>query len=374
MKIITVAGTRPELIRLSEIICKLDEACEHTFVYTNQNSDPDLSDIFFKELNIRKPDYCFPDNGNKSFGVQISDMFKQFTEFLQDKKFDRALILGDTNSSLLAIILARIGVPVYHLEGGNRCYDLRSPEEVNRKIIDHSSSYHLVYTNYSKQNLLAEGIHHSKIFIVGNPISEIISKFEAMKEITKVLDLAQEEKDVLNELCYLSNKKPSKENGIALCTIHRHETVTDEKQLLPIVEALSIIGLDFPVIFPTHPKTIDYLKKFGNLSDMSANIYFCKPVSFYQMMSLYEQANIVITDSGTVQEEAAILKIPCIVARNYTERRECVDSGCSILSGTTKEGILRAYDIFSNYGGGTTPEEYGILNTSNRVIKILLGE
>jgi UDP-N-acetylglucosamine 2-epimerase (non-hydrolysing) len=355
MKILTLAGTRPELIRLSILIEKLDKLVDHKFVYTNQNYHSNLSTIFFDELNIRKPDYRF-ENESHSFVNFFSKAIDEFEDVLILEKPDKVLILGDTNTGLLSLLANKMNIPIYHMEAGNRCYDSKVPEETNRKVIDSLSTYNLPYTENSKQNLLNEGYDKNHVFKIGNPIYEVLNKFEDDIDFNKVLGR-------LN-----INAKE-----FVLVTAHRAENVDNIESLTNIVTAINDISNRFKVVFSIHPRTKDKLLKF-NLK-LSDNVIFSRPLGFFEFVKLERTAKVVISDSGTVQEECCIYKVPSITIRNTTERQETIECGSNILSGTNKDAILTAFDAtLSRKNTWTPPADYLIDNVSDIVINILLGK
>lgn len=354
MKIITVAGTRPELIRLSIIIKKLDKLVDHVFVYTNQNYDYNLSGKFFEDLNIRKPDYYFGSKGH-SIGKFLSEAMSEFENVLINEKPDKMLVLGDTNSGLVSIIAEKYKVPIYHMEAGNRCYDDRLPEETNRKIIDHVSEVNLPYTENSKQNLLSEGFHKNFVFKTGNPIYEVLKFYNSDIENSKIL-----------------SKLGIKVQDFVLVTAHRTENVDNFDSLSGIMAAINEISKQFKVIFSLHPRTKNKMEKFGMV--VLSNVVFSEPFGFFDFVKLEQSAKLVISDSGTVQEECCIFGMPSITIRNTTERQETIECGSNILSGTNTEQILDIFDMLidRNYTW-IPPEDYVASNVSDIVINILLG-
>jgi len=353
----TILGTRPEVIRLSRIIPKLDKLCEHVVVHTGQNYDTRLNDIFFSELGIRKPNY-FLDVKTGDFGVQIGAMFQKLEVKLTTEKPNKVLILGDTNSGLCAIVCERLGIPVYHMEAGNRCFDKRVPEEINRKIIDSISSFNLPYTQLSKENLLKDGVHKSKIFVTGNPIYEVLEHYYEGIEKSKVL-----------KTLGLKSKQ------YFLSTFHRAENVDDHLTLKQIVGGLSLVANQYklPVICSVHPRTMDKIQKWTVHAD-DPNVRFCEPFGLFDFVKLEKNAKCIISDSGTVAEEACILGVPNIIIRNSTERPEVIECGSNILAGTSACNIFRCAKIMADMEPEwETPEGYGIRDVSDRVIKILLG-
>jgi UDP-N-acetylglucosamine 2-epimerase (non-hydrolysing) len=356
MKIMTFLGTRPEIIRLSVSIGKLDGLCNHVLVHTGQNYDPNLSEVFFQQLGIRKPDYYLGAQG--SFGEQMGTILAQGERVMLDERPDRFFVLGDTNSSLAAITAKRLGIPVYHMEAGNRCYDDRVPEEVNRRIIDHSSDVLLPYTERSRQNLLREGISGERIYVTGNPIYEVIQHQE--QQIMQ--------SDILNKLTLSKNE-------YFLATIHREENVDIEARLRGITDALDRLQREYkiPVIVSTHPRTRGRMKSFGiNLENPL--VHFFEPFSFFEFIKLEQNALCVLSDSGTVQEECCIFKVPNITIRDVTERPETIECGSNILSGADPEMIISCVQVvLEQKTQWLVPPEYLVDHVSNIVVKIMLG-
>lgn len=354
MKVLTITGTRPELIRLAVILHKLDDVCDHIHVYTSQNYDPNLSDIFLRDLRIRKPDYIFPKTD--SAGEFIGQGFIQFEKILIKEKPDKVLVLGDTNSSLLTILAAKRGIPIYHMEAGNRCYDPLVPEETNRKVIDAISLYNLPYTENSKENLLAEG--HSKNFVykTGNPICEVLKYYK--KEI--------DASDILNTLGLRCS-------GYALLTFHRTENVDNPARAKSVVEAINGIAEDMPVVYSFHPRTKDQFAKHG--IKFSDKVMLIDPVGFFDFVKLEKNASLVLSDSGTVPEETSLFGVPVIILRNTTERQELLENGSCILSNTNTGDILTAYKGIRYMKQSWRPlEDYTKENVSDTVIRLLLGK
>jgi len=347
MKILTILGTRPEIIRLSVIIDKLDHVCDQYIVHTGQNYDHELDKIFFDELDVRKPDTHLGARG--TFAEQAATIFVGLEKVIEEQRPDKLLVLGDTNSSLGAIVAKRMGIPVYHMEAGNRCHDDRVPEEVNRKLIDHCSDVLLPYTQNSKQYLLAEGIHPSKIFVTGNPIWEVMQR-RGTSDIAVPTDYA-------------------------LVTMHRAETVDNKEHLQSVISALQWLAEESnaPVIYPMHPRTRKRIEEFGICVD---GIDVRKPMGFGEFMSYQRNASLVITDSGTVQEEATILGRRTIIVRDTTERPETQESGSVIVAGRDTEDIKNAIRTVTTLSGGAAkaPLGYTDRGVSDRVVKILLSK
>ncbi len=357
MKVMTILGTRPEIIRLSLVIPALDKHCDHVLVHTGQNYDERLNDIFFKELKVRPPDYYLGVKAG-SFGEQIGKIFTEIEKVFLKEKPDRVLILGDTNTDLSAIVAKRLGIPVFHMEAGNRCYDDRVPEEVNRRIIDHSSTILMPYTHNSQQNLLAEGIKGEYIYVTGNPIYEVIRhyarKIEGSQALTRL------------------NLKPQQ---YFLVTAHRAENVDIKDRLNNLLTALNNINKKYnqPIICSLHPRTKNKIAQFG-LKVNNKNIRLLEPFGFFDFISLEKQARCVITDSGTVQEECCILKVPNITIRDTTERPETLECGSNILTGMDPDMIMNAVAIvLAKKPDWEPPAEYLAKNVADKVVKIVLG-
>ncbi|HDK81211.1 MAG TPA: UDP-N-acetylglucosamine 2-epimerase (non-hydrolyzing), partial [Nitrospirae bacterium] len=316
MKIMTVLGTRPEMIRLSIIIKKLDGCSEHILVHTGQNYDDSLNRTFLDDLNIRQPDFSLGVQSD-TFGEQIGKILTGSEKVINKVRPDRVLILGDTNSGLVSIVARRMGIRVYHMEAGNRCFDDRVPEEVNRRIIDHSSSVLMPYTRNSKDNLIKEGIGTNRIYVTGNPIYEVINTYK--DEVDR--------SDIHRRL----NVEPKK---YFLVTMHREENVDIQDRLSGILTGLDKVQkkYEMPVICSLHPRTRVRINRFGLKMD-NRNVYFLPPFGFFDFIALEQRAFCVITDSGTVQEECCIFRVPNVTIRDVTERPETVETGSNIIAG-----------------------------------------
>ncbi|MBU1046017.1 UDP-N-acetylglucosamine 2-epimerase (non-hydrolyzing) [Patescibacteria group bacterium] len=355
MKITTIFGTRPELIRLSEIIKKLDKHMDHILVHTGQNFDYELDGIFFKEFSIRKPDYNLKSKSDSVF-KQIAIVLEKTEEVLLKEKPDAVLLLGDTNSGLSAIVAKRLGIPVFHMEAGNRCYSDKTPEEINRRIIDSCSDILLPYTQRSREQLLLEGYRPNKIFVIGNPIVEIIRKNRERAENSKIL----------TELGIKDGEK------YILATMHRAENVDNREVLSSLCDALLNISKEYKVIVSTHPRTKKQLEE--NIIGANNNLKFMKPFGFVDFLKLEMNAHCIITDSGTVPEEAVILSRPCVLIRTSTERPELLECGGIFMAGVDKEQILDAFNVainFSNSDNIGLPEDYKD-DVSDKILKILM--
>ena len=328
MKIMSIFGTRPEIIRLSRIFPALDSHFDHIMVNTSQNYTSELNSIFFTELEIRKPDYDLKIKTGQ-FGIEVADIISKTEKILIKEKPDVLLILGDTNSGLSAIPAAHLGIKIIHLEAGMRAYDFRMPEDKNRTLIDHLSSILLPYTDYSRENLIRENIHPSKIYVVGNPIVEVIEHYLPKIEKSKILQ-----------------KMKLKTKDYFLVTAHRSENVDQIENLKKILISLEKIHKKFRkrVIYPMHPRTLSKIKKLK----IPNGIEIIKPTGFLDFTKLEKNAFCLITDSGTVPEESLYFKIPSVTIRETTERPEYIEAGSNILSGLEPNDVIRAVDLITS--------------------------
>lgn len=357
MKIVTLFGTRPEIIRLSQVIKHLDRFCDQVLVHTGQNYDPNLSDIFWRELEIRPPDHHLNIRAD-NFSKQVGQIIEKSGEVLSRAKPDRLLILGDTNSGLAAIVAARMGIPVYHMEAGNRCYDDRVPEETNRRIIDHCSAVLMPYTQRSKENLLREGIERQRIFVIGNPIFEVLNSYSDHIEASDVL----ERLDVTP-------------GGYFLVTLHRAENVDEHARLEQLLRGLALVADTYneTMVVSLHPRTASKLETFG-LSPHSTRVKLLEPLGFFDFVKLERCAHCVLSDSGTVQEECCIFGVPNVTLRDVTERAETVEVGSNILSGAEPDMILRSVQVaLESSHSWRPPAEYMEPNVAAAVSKVVLG-
>ena len=357
MKILTVLGTRPEIIRLCKIIPKLDASAEHVLVDTGQNFDDRLNALFFRQLGLRQPDYSLGVRGD-GIADQIGQILVRSEEVLRTERPDRLLILGDTNSSLCAIIAKRLGIPVLHMEAGNRCYDDRVPEEVNRRLIDHSSDVLMPYTERSRMNLLREGIPGERIFVTGNPIKEVIDAHtDRIAASTALADLGVEP------------------GGYFLVTLHRAENVDVESRLRSLTAALFRLAQqqEIPVLVSTHPRTRLRINQF-QIKAGDADVRFLEPFGFFDFIALEKQAACVLSDSGTVQEECALFGVPNVTLRDVTERPETVECGSNMLSGADTESIVACVQAVRTLKPRWMPPvEYMASAVSDTVVRIALG-
>jgi len=358
LKVITVVGTRPEIIRLSCVIPLLDKYTNHILVHTGQNYDYELNQIFFEDLELRQPDYYLNVN-TSSLGYVLGETLIKIEEILDKEKPDAMLILGDTNASISAIMAKRKHIPIYHMEAGNRSFDNNVPEEINRKMIDHIADFNLVYTEHSRRHLLSEGLPHRRIYVTGSPMFEVLQHY-----LPKI-----KQSNILETL----NLKPQK---YFLISVHREENVDYPENLHKISIVLNTLAeqYHYPVIVSTHPRT---RKRLENLDGFKFNslIQFLKPFSFTDYNFLQMNSACVISDSGTISEESAILKFPAITIRNSMERPEAIDAGTIILSGFDPDIVLDSIKVAIEEGAKYTKicPEYEIDNCSMRVLKLILG-
>lgn len=356
MKILTILGTRPEIIRLSRIVARLDQLCDHVVVHTGQNYDVNLNDIFFQQLGVRAPDHYLGAKG--SFGEQLGAIVAGMERVFDREKPNRFLVLGDTNSSLGAIVAKRMGIPVYHMEAGNRCYDDRVPEEVNRRIIDHSSDVLLPYTERSRQNLLREGIPGQRIYVTGNPINEVINHYQPKIAKSRILE----------DLGVEAGK-------YFLVTMHRAENVDIRERIESLTTAFDRLQKEYglPFIISTHPRTRARMEQFG-MDTSNPMLRFMLPFGFFEFITLEKNAFCVLSDSGTVQEECAIFGVPNVTIRDVTERPETLECGSNMLSGAGVDSVMTCVrTVLAGAYDWEAPKEYINGQVSEVVTKIVLG-
>ncbi len=361
LKVVTVVGTRPEIIRLSRVMSLLDSHLNHIIVHTGQNYDYELNQVFFDELELRKPDH-FLNVDTSSLGASVGDIMKKTEQILKLEKPDAFLVLGDTNSCLAAYIAKRLHIPIFHMEAGNRCFDFNVPEETNRRIVDHISDFNLVYTEHARRHLLSEGVPHRRIYLTGSPMKEVLD-FYAPK-INK--------SDALQKL-----NLRTKEYFIV--SVHREENVDNKDNLIKILNVLNSLAGEYqiPVIVSTHPRTRKRLEEIQDVK-IDEKIVFMKPFGFIDYVYLQKSALCCISDSGTISEESSILNFPAISLRQSMERPEAQDAGTIILTGFDSNIVLESIriaisDFKINKGYKKIAEEYEINNTSWRVLKLITG-
>ena len=360
LKLVTVVGTRPELIRLSLIIKKFDNHFDHYFIHTGQNYDYELNEIFFNDLEIRKPNH-FLDVAKENLGETIGNIISKSYKLFEEIKPDALFVLGDTNSSLCEISAKRLKIPIFHYEAGNRCFDLNVPEEINRKIADHLADINLTYSQNSKKYLLDEGFRKDFVIAIGTPMKEILDHFNS--KIDK--------SNILNQL------KLSKSQYI-LASIHREENLDLEENFQSIISAIDSIGKkkSLPIIFSTHPRTRKKIEKEKSFLK-NTNINFIKPLGFFDYVTLQKNSLITLSDSGTISEESAILDFPAVIIRTSTERPEAIEFGNVMLGNIDSNNICNSVNItidsFYKKKKHIIPDDYNIDNVSDKIIKIIQG-
>lgn len=351
LKVVTIVGTRPEIIRLSRLIPKLDEYTDHILVHTGQNYDRQLNDVFFEDLELRKPDY-YLNVDTSSFGTVMGDTLKKCEEVFLKEKPDAVMILGDTNSAIAAVVAERMHIPVYHMEAGNRSFDNNVPEELNRKMVDHVATFNLPYNDYSMRNLLSEGIHPRFIHKTGSPMREI---YEFYKEKIAASDVV--ERLELNEGEYF------------LVSLHRQENVDAPEKLKMALDSLLALRerWKLPIIVSTHPRTRKRLEAISSRPISGFN--FHEPFGYLDYNNLQLGAKCVISDSGTIAEESAIMGFPAVTLRDSMERPEALEVGSLAISATSGESLNRAVKIALEFSElASIPEGYEVSDFSHRVI------
>jgi UDP-N-acetylglucosamine 2-epimerase (non-hydrolysing) len=360
MKVMTILGTRPEIIRLSRVIARLDEACDHVLVHTGQNHDRTLSDVFFEDLGLRKPDH-YLDVKADTLGAQLGNILSGAERVLKAEKPDALVVLGDTNSALSAIMAKRLHVPVYHMEAGNRCFDWNVPEETNRRMIDHIADFNLVYTEHARRNLLAEGLPARRVALTGSPMREVLEHYVDGIEASDVLSRLE-----LEPRSYI------------VASVHREETVDNPAHLAIVAETLKGLSERFerPVLVSTHPRLRKRLEE-GGASKAGEGVRFHEPFGLLDYVKLQKNAFCTVSDSGTLSEEAAILEFPAVSLRNATERPEGLEAGAMVLTGIDPETVAEAVAWqtarFANGDRPVCPPDYMIADTSARVVSLVLG-
>ena len=357
LKLVTIIGTRPEIIRLSLIIKKCDKFFDHTLIHTGQNYDYELNEIFFKELEIRKPDYFF-EVASQNLGDTLGNIISKSYEILSKIKPDALLVLGDTNSSLSVLPAKRLKIPIFHMEAGNRCFDQNVPEEINRKVADHLADINLTYTENSRRYLLSEGFRKDHVFCTGSPLNEVLSHFSAFIGKSKIL----------NQL----NLTPQ---GYIVASIHREENLDIEDNFKQIISALNLISEHYnkPILFSTHPRTRNKLNSATLNTD---SIDFLKPLGFFDYVNLQSNAFVTLSDSGTISEESAMMNFPAVSVRTSTERPEAIDTGVITIGNIDSDSLLQATEMATKLFDSTTQEipfEYKSFNVSEKVVKIIQG-
>ncbi len=352
----TVVGTRPEVIRLSRVMARLDESLTHVLVHTGQNWDYTLNEIFFDEMGLRAPDHVLGVD-TSSLGAVLGDTLRKTEAVLKLEKPDAFLVLGDTNSSISCVIAKRMRVPVYHMEAGNRSFDENVPEETNRRLVDHIADFNLVYSERARSNLLAEGLHPRRVMLTGSPMREVLEHYRPKID----------ESDVLGRLGL-------ERGGYFLVSAHREENVDPPERLGALLDCLRAVRDRWaqPVIVSTHPRTRQRLEAFQGNGDV-AGITFSEPFGFYDYGKLQMNAHCVLSDSGTISEESSILRFPAVTLRSSIERPEAIDSGSILMSDLRPESLMAGIDAaIADHTHTEAPQDYRDTNCSIRVRNFIL--
>ncbi|MES3085116.1 non-hydrolyzing UDP-N-acetylglucosamine 2-epimerase [Sphingomonas faeni] len=364
LKVMTVLGTRPEIIRLSRVMARLDAYTDHTIVHTGQNWDYELNELFFSDLGVRKPDH-FLGVDTSSLGAVLGGILVGTEQVLKAERPDALLVLGDTNSAISAIMARRMKVPIYHMEAGNRSFDRNVPEETNRRLVDHISDFNLVYTEHARRHLLSEGMQHRRVYLTGSPMREVLEHYRSRIDASDILSRLELTK-----------------NGYFIVSMHREENVDSKPRLSALVETLNRLAEqhDMPVIVSTHPRTKKRLDALENVTPDS-RVQFLKPFGFHDYNHLQMHARCAISDSGTIAEESSLLDFPAITPRDAIERPEAMDTGNIIVTGMNPDAILSGVEAAIAFHeervasgiAPLVPADYQIANTSERVAKLIIG-
>ncbi|MEQ4302984.1 UDP-N-acetylglucosamine 2-epimerase (non-hydrolyzing) [Plantactinospora sp. B6F1] len=358
-RVMTVVGTRPEIIRLSRVIDRLDRTLDHVLVHTGQNWDPALSEVFFRELRLREPDR-FLRVETSSLGRVLGGVLVGVEAAIARSRPDALLVLGDTNSCIAALMARRMRVPVYHMEAGNRCFDLNVPEETNRRLVDHVADFNLVYTEHARRNLLAEGLHPRRILHTGSPMGEVLEHYRPDIERSTILHQLELEP-----------------GNYFVVSAHREENVDDPDRLRRVLDCLRAVrdAWRLPVLVSTHPRTRKRLEALAEDGTTLDGIAFHEPFGLFDYVRLQTRARCTLSDSGTVSEEAAILGFPAVTLRESIERPEALDSGGIIMTGLDPAGVVEAVAVAVDQvaaSGTPCPADYQVRDTSRRVVDFIL--
>lgn len=357
MKIMTIVGTRPEIIKLSEIIKKCDRYFAHTLVHTGQNYDYMLNDVFFHELGVREPDY-FLEVATGNLGVTIGNIIAKSYEVIAEEQPDAVLILGDTNSGLSAISAKRLKVPIFHLEAGNRCFDENLPEELNRRLIDHTSDVNLCYTEHARRYLIGEGISRERIFVIGSPMPEVLDVHVRSIQAS----------DVLSKFDLIKSR-------FILLSAHREENIDIEENFYALMESINYLAEKYgmQILYSAHPRSRKFLKQRSFI--FHNNVKIVNPLSFFDYNHLQQNAYCVISDSGTLAEEASYFKFPAVSLRTSTERPEALERANFIVGGITRQEVAQAVELAVEMHGnedyGSDVPDYSDRNISTKVINLI---
>ena len=359
LKVMTILGTRPEIIKLSRVIAELEKYTHHILVHTGQNYDYELNEIFFHEMEIKKPD-CFLNAVGKTTAETIGNIISKSDEILEKEKPDAVLLYGDTNSCLSVISAKRRKIPIFHMEAGNRCFDQRVPEELNRKIVDHLSDINMPLTEHARQYLLSEGLKPETVIKTGSCMKEVIDFYTPKIQDSKVLE-----------------KLNLKAKNYFVVSAHREENIDSEENFNDLMNTLNQIAIKYSkrIIFSTHPRTMKKIEKIEK-NKINPLIEIMKPLGFIDYITLQKNAFCVISDSGTITEESSLLLFPAITIRQAHERPEGMDHGTLIMSGLKSKGVLHSIHIVTEQAKNETQQievvkDYNILNVSSKVVRII---
>ena len=360
LKVLTVLGTRPEIIRLLRVIAILDEHIDHVLVHTGQNYDYELNQVFFEDLGVKAPDY-FLGVDTSSLGKTLGEILIKMEEVLLKEKPDAVLVLGDTNSAIALLMAKRMKIPTYHMEAGNRSFDANVPEENNRKMIDHLADFNLVYTEHARRHLLSEGLSHRFVYLTGSPMREVLES-----KMDKIIS-----SDILQRLGLESKQ-------YFIVSVHREENIDSRDNLEKVVQCLLRLydKYKYPIVVSTHPRTRNRLERLA--TDLGeTDVRFLKPFGFFDYNKLQLESFCAISDSGTISEESAILDFPAVTLRNSIERPEALDAGSIVITGLNPNILLQSVEIVINekemFSDSEIPKEYQVRNTSLRVLKLIMG-
>ena len=357
LKLMTILGTRPEIIRLSSIIKKCDRYFDHVLVHTGQNYDRELNRVFFEEFGLREPDHYLGVAGD-NLGQTLGNVIARSYDVMLEEKPDALMVLGDTNSCLAVIPAKRLKIPVFHLEAGNRCFDENLPEEINRRIVDHTSDVNLCYSEHARRYLLAEGVKKEQVFVIGSPMREVLNA-----NIERI-----NASDVLERLGLEKGK-------FILLSAHREENIDIEKNFFELMNAVNAMAeeYDMPVIYSTHPRSRKFIEQRGFV--FHPNVRSLKPFGFADYNCLQQNAYCVVSDSGTIPEEANYFGFPAVSIRTSTERPESLEKGNFIIGSISKESVLRSVELavamHENGDNGTPTPDYADEDVSTKVVKII---
>lgn len=364
LKVMTILGTRPEIIRLSRVMARLDVFTSHVIVHTGQNWDYELNEVFFENLGVRKPDH-FLGTGGGSLGETLGKILIEGERVILKEKPDAVVVLGDTNSAISAIMARRLKIPIYHMEAGNRSFDRNVPEETNRKLVDHISDFNLVYTEHARRHLLSEGCHHRRIYLTGSPMREVLEHYRSQIESS----------DILSKLGLTPR-------GYFVVSLHREENVDSPARLKSLVTALNkmVAKYDMPVIVSTHPRTRKRLDALESVA-LDHRVQWMKPFGFHDYNQLQMKSFCAVSDSGTIAEESSMLGFPAITPRDAIERPEGLDVGCIIITGLDPDAIVDGIEAVTTGFNAReqagishpVPADYCVTNTSERVVNLIIG-